>query len=83
MFTEEAVLDFDSNYKVQPSLRSQSDQDALWEGLIDGTIDGIASDHRPNDTEEKDLEFDMANFGGIQLQTAFAALMEHPKLLFP
>jgi dihydroorotase len=74
LFTEEAVLDFDSNYKVMPVLRTEEDRKALWEGLKDGTIDCIVSDHRPADTEEKELEFDHAAFGDIQLQTVFANL---------
>lgn len=79
LFTEEEVFDFDTNHKVLPCLRAKEDQVALWEGLKDNTIDAIVSDHRPNDTEEKDLEFDLANFGSIQLQTAFIALLEHHK----
>jgi dihydroorotase len=47
---------------------------ALWEGLNDGTIDTVVTDHRPADTEEKELEFDLANFGAPQLETCFAAL---------
>lgn len=79
LFTEEDVLGFDSNFKVKPVLRRQIDQDALWAGLIDGTIDVIVSDHRPHDKEEKDVEFDNASFGCIQLQSLFGALMQHPK----
>ena len=79
LYTEENVLDFDSNYKFMPVLRTQQDQDALWDGWLSGTIDTIVSDHRPNDKEEKDLEFDFANFGSIQLQTLFAALHKDPR----
>ena len=74
MFNETQLLDFDSNYKVLPVLRRESDRLALWEGLKDGTIDTIVSDHRPHDKEEKDVEFDNASFGAIQLQTVFSAL---------
>jgi dihydroorotase len=73
-FTEQAMLDFDSHMKVLPVLRKESDRLALWAGLNDGTIDTIVSDHRPADTEEKELEFDLANFGAPQLETCFAAL---------
>ncbi len=73
-FTEEDVLGFDSIMKVMPVLRSESDRIALWNGIIDGTIDTIVSDHRPVDQEEKELEFDYASFGSYQLQTVFAAL---------
>lgn len=79
LFNETAVLGFDSNYKVMPPLRREHDRLALWEGINDGTIDTIVSDHRPYDKEEKDVEFDNASFGCIQLQTAFASLMNDPK----
>ena len=45
-----------------PVLRREEDRKALWSGLRNGTIDSIVSDHRPNDTEETDLEFDHVNF---------------------
>ncbi|XOV68179.1 MAG: dihydroorotase family protein [Fluviicola sp.] len=73
---EEAVLGFDSNYKVMPPLRFESDRKALWSGVKDGTIDCIVSDHRPQDKEEKDLEFDLAEFGNISLQTSLGALQQ-------
>lgn len=75
LYNEKAVLGFDSNFKVMPPLRRESDRIALWNGLKDGTIDTIVSDHRPHDKEEKDVEFDHASFGCINLQTAFGALM--------
>lgn len=75
LFNETAVLDFDSNFKVMPPLRRESDRVALWAGINDGTIDAIVSDHRPHDKEEKDVEFDHASFGEINLQTVFGALM--------
>jgi dihydroorotase len=74
LYNETAVLGFDSNYKVMPPLRRESDRVALWNGVIDGTIDTIVSDHRPHDKEEKDVEFDNASFGCINLQTAISAL---------
>jgi dihydroorotase len=79
LFNETAVLGFDSNYKVMPPLRREHDRIALWDGINDGTIDTIVSDHRPYDKEEKDVEFDNASFGCIQLQTTFASLMTDPK----
>jgi len=63
---------FDSNYKVKPPLRTQTDITALIEGLKDGTIDVIVSDHTPQDVESKVREFDHANFGITNLETAFA-----------
>ncbi|MFM6945888.1 MAG: dihydroorotase [Flavobacteriales bacterium] len=74
-FTEQEMLGFDTRFKVLPVLRTQTDQDALWKGVIDGTIDAIVTDHRPGDLEEKDLEFDLAHFGAPQLETFFAALL--------
>jgi dihydroorotase len=75
---ESAVLNFDANYKLMPVLRREEDRKALWVGLKDGTIDSIVSDHRPNDTEETDLEFDHANFGNSTLQTLFSELVACP-----
>jgi dihydroorotase len=81
-FTETEVLEFDTMMKVLPVLRTTKDQNALWKGIEDGTIDAIASDHRPMNQEDKELEFDNANFGASQLQTVFGALNSHsPKNL--
>jgi dihydroorotase len=74
LFNETAVLSFDSNYKVMPPLRREEDRIALWNGIKDGTIDTIVSDHRPHDKEEKDVEFDNASFGCINLQTVIGSL---------
>ena len=74
LFNETNLLDFDVNYKLMPVLRRESDRIALWKGLKDGTIDYIVSDHRPFDTEEKDVEFDFASFGNITLQSLFGSL---------
>lgn len=79
IYNEESVLGFESDYKVMPPLRFETDRIALWEGLKDGTINCIASDHRPNDKEEKDVEFDVAEFGSINLQTSFGALNTVPE----
>jgi dihydroorotase len=76
IYNEEAVFGFDSNFKVMPPLRFESDRTELWEGLMDGTIDCIVSDHRPHDKEEKDVEFDVSEFGSLNLQTTFPALNE-------
>ena len=73
-FTEHDLVDFDSNLKVNPPFRTQEDVEALWEGLADGTIDVIVSDHNPQDEESKKLEFDMAEFGVIGLETVFACV---------
>jgi len=63
---------FDSRYKVMPPLRDRSHIDALRQGLKDGTIDAIVSDHRPEDREHKQVELGQAAFGAIGLETAFA-----------
>jgi dihydroorotase len=74
IFNEHEMLNFDSVFKVMPVLRREEDLQALWDGLRDGTIDTIVSDHRPVDQEEKELEFDYAGFGCYQLQSVFSAL---------
>jgi dihydroorotase len=63
------LSDFDTNYKVNPPLREKPDMDALIKGLKDGSIDILCSGHVPHDDESKVLEFDMADFGIINLQT--------------
>jgi dihydroorotase len=80
-FTENDLIDFDSNLKVNPPFRKQEDINALWEGLADGTIDVIVSDHNPQDEESKKLEFDMADFGVIGLETVFPSVNTYNKLL--
>jgi len=69
---DSALQDFDTNYKVNPPLRTKTDLAALKKGLTDGTIDVITSDHTPEDEENKKLEFDYAAFGMIGLETCFA-----------
>jgi len=80
-FEDSALADFDSVYKVNPPFRNQNDIDALWEGLEDGTIDVIVSDHQPLEEEGKNLEFDMAEFGIIGLETAFSVINTYNKRL--
>jgi dihydroorotase len=65
---------FDTNYKVNPPLRTKDDIDALKKGIADGTIDVIVSDHAPQDIESKDLEFDHADNGMIGLESCFGVL---------
>jgi dihydroorotase len=74
LFTDDLLTDFDANYKVLPPLRTQDDCDALIEGLKDGTIDMVTSDHNPIDIEDKKIEFDFAKYGTIGLESAFGAL---------
>ena len=71
---ENEVKNFDSNYKVFPPLRIQDDQQALIEGLKDGTVDCISTQHTPLNIDEKNVEFEVADFGIIGLETAFGLL---------
>jgi dihydroorotase len=81
--TEESLQNYDTNYKMNPPLRTERDREALWEGLADGTIDCIASDHAPHCTYEKEVEFDTAPFGIIGLETELPLSLElvHKKML--
>ncbi len=74
VLTDEALEDFDTNYKLLPPLRTKEDTKALLKGLKDGTIDGITSDHNPIDVEHKKTEFDHAFFGSIGLEGCFGAI---------
>jgi len=73
--TEEATLDYDTNAKVNPPLRTEEDIEALIEGLRDGTIDAIATDHAPHTENDKRCEFALAPFGISGLETALGSLM--------
>jgi dihydroorotase len=70
--TEEAAASFDANTKMNPPLRSETDRHAVVEGLADGTLDAIATDHAPHAALEKLVEFTMAPFGIIGLETSLA-----------
>ena len=74
VLTDENLEEFDSNYKVLPPLRKEEDRLALIEGVLDGTIDVICSDHTPIAIENKKVEFEHADFGIIGLQTLFPLL---------
>jgi len=74
--TDEAVAGFDSNTKMNPPLRSERDRQALIDGLADGTLDAIATDHAPHAAREKLVEFDQAPFGILGLQTALPLALE-------
>ncbi|MDX6512040.1 MAG: dihydroorotase [Gaiellaceae bacterium] len=75
--TDEAVRSLDPNLKMNPPLRSQADRAALLEGLRNGNISSIASDHAPHARHEKDVPFEAAPFGVTGLETAFPALYTH------
>ncbi|MBW4360074.1 dihydroorotase [Flavobacterium taihuense] len=75
VLTDEKLEGFDTRYKVTPPLKTESDRQALINGVLDGTIDLITSDHNPIDIEHKKMEFDLAKNGTIGLESAFGALM--------
>lgn len=78
-FDDQALKEFDTNLKLNPPLRARKDVQALRNAVESGVIDVIVSDHLPQDTESKELEFDLADFGMINLQTAFASACEAMK----
>ena len=81
---DENVGDFDTHYKMNPPLRSAADRDAMIAGILDGTIDAIATDHAPHALHEKQVEFERAAFGitglEIALPLAITRLHQHFKL---
>lgn len=72
---EDALATYDTNLKMNPPLRTAEDRAALLEGLLDGTIDCIATDHAPHAPHEKDLEFELAPFGTTGLETALSLVV--------
>ena len=67
---------YDSRFKMNPPLAAREDRQALWEGLADGTVDAIATDHAPHEPALKDVEFDKAPFGILGFETAVALALE-------
>jgi dihydroorotase len=78
LLTDQAVKDsdYDTSTKVNPPLRSEADRLALIEGLRDGTIDNIATDHAPHTVDDKRVEYDQAAFGIVGLETAVALMLD-------
>ncbi|MCB9185603.1 MAG: dihydroorotase [Flavobacteriales bacterium] len=76
LLTDESISEFDPNFKVSPPFRNQEHINALKEGLADGTIDAIISDHEPQEIEAKFSEFGIAEPGITALETAFSAAIE-------
>ncbi len=76
VLTDESLASYNTNFKVNPPLRSEEHRRALVEGLKDGTIDIIATDHAPHTEEEKDVELDRAPFGLIGLETAVPLILD-------
>ncbi|HEY0369183.1 MAG TPA: dihydroorotase [Chthoniobacterales bacterium] len=74
--TDESIQSFDTNFKMNPPLRSRGDVDALLEGIADGTLTILASDHAPHAKFEKEVEFDQAPFGIVGLETELALFLD-------
>ncbi len=70
--TDEEILSYNTNAKINPPLREDADREAIIEGIKDGTIDVIATDHAPHSSGEKNVEFDLAPFGTVGLETALS-----------
>ena len=78
LLTDRAIKNsgYSTNTKVNPPLRSEHDRQALWEGLLDGTIDAIASDHAPHHPDDKDVEYDFAPCGIAGLETTLSLMLD-------
>ncbi len=74
-FTDADLATYDTNRKMHPPLRSEEDREALRDGLADGTLDAVATDHAPHAVEEKEAEFDQSPPGTIGLETALAVVL--------
>ena len=74
--TDEAIQNFDTNYKMNPPLRSKGDVDAIMEGIADGTLSILCSDHAPHAGFEKEVEFDQAPFGIVGLETELGLFID-------
>ena len=74
LHTEEAVSDFDENFKILPPLRGEADRLALQNGLREGTIDMVSANHRPVISEQKQREFGESPFGAIGLETCYLSI---------
>ena len=74
--TDEALVGYDTNCKMNPPLREIADRDAMLQGLADGSIDAIATDHAPHHYDEKAAEFDRAPFGVVGLETAVSIALD-------
>ena len=86
-FTDDALATYDTNFKMNPPLRTEADRQELLAGLRDGTLDCISTDHAPHTIDDKDREFDFAPFGIIGLETALpvclAILVRQNKFTLP
>ena len=71
-----APVAYDTNTKMNPPLREAADRDAMIAGIVDGTVDAIATDHAPHHYDEKQVEFDRAPFGIVGLETAVSLTLD-------
>jgi dihydroorotase len=76
VLTDEALASYDTNAKVNPPLREAEDRDAMLDGIADGSVDVIATDHAPHHYDEKRVEFDQAPFGLIGLEAAVSLSLD-------
>ena len=76
LLDDSKILNFDTNYKVYPPLRSKDDIKELLKGIDDGTVDIISSFHQPQDIDSKNCEFEKASFGIISIQTFYSNILE-------
>lgn len=76
-YDEDRLGGYDTNLKMNPPLRTAEDRAALVQGLLDGTVDAIATDHAPHAPHEKELEFELAPFGTVGLETALSLVCTH------
>lgn len=74
-FADEDLVTYDTNFKINPPLRTPEDREALRAAVADGTVDVIGTDHAPHSVEEKEAEFDQSPFGTIGFETALAAIL--------
>ena len=83
LLTDESCKDYDTNFKMNPPLRSEEDRLACVQGFKDGTLDVYCTDHAPHSWEAKNVEFDLAPFGIIGLETAMGLALTHlvPKVI--
>src|SRR5699024_6159906 len=77
LLTEDDIKEDNADWKMNPPLRAKADRDALLEGLLDGTIDFVATDHAPHAADEKAVGMAKAPFGIVGLETAFPLLYTH------
>lgn len=75
--TDDSLAEYDTNFKMNPPLRTKTDVEAMIEGLKDGTIDSIASDHAPHSPEEKEMEFEYAPNGILGLETTLSLTLNN------